>query len=268
MKFRNRPPRLTRFSVLLLITMATLALFAGEAAAFLHRVGPRTPPPRSATSRRGTRTTPASRWSSAIRRTSANSPAAGACLPPMLQGLPGFSRSPRSFPTNFFDEHFYYSTSAVWPNHHPAQQQLLWEAAVEAAFSTGGPVPGAQITFARIRVRLEDVPGRPARTGSSILTVKRTSMASAGDRIFFTDDVGVAARRLQRRDGIAPGPVPAAFRHSRWRGNAPADRGESDPGFRSRALPTGCSLRRRIREREVVHRRSRPPRAGHRQPLG
>ena len=45
MNYRNRPPRFTRFSVVLLITLATLALFAGEAAAGLHRVGPINPTP-------------------------------------------------------------------------------------------------------------------------------------------------------------------------------------------------------------------------------
>ena len=91
---------------------------------------------------------------------------------------------PEVFPTNFFDEHFWFSTGAVFP---PAAN-ILWEAAVEAAFANAVQ-PGGQITFSRIRMRMDPPVSGTYRFihpyGEEIVE------ATAGVRIFITDDVGL-----------------------------------------------------------------------------
>jgi hypothetical protein len=93
---------------------------------------------------------------------------------------------PEVFPNEFFDEHFWYSAGAVFP---ASPVGLLWEAAVEAAFATAVQ-PGDQITFSRIRMRLDPVPVTGTYTfihpyGEEIIE------ATQGGRIFITDDVGI-----------------------------------------------------------------------------
>lgn len=100
--------------------------------------------------------------------------------------LTGDTTVPENFPTNFFDEHFWYATGAVFP---ASPVGLLWEAAVEAAFAAGVQ-PGGQIAFSRIRMRLSPVPVTGTYRfihpyGEEIVD------AVAGDRIFITDDVGL-----------------------------------------------------------------------------
>src|SRR4051812_20690680 len=69
--------------------------------------------------------------------------------------LPGDVTIPEAFPTNFFDEHFYYAgDAALTPL---SGGKALLRVAVESAFSTGVQ-PGAQITFSRIRVKLNTIP--------------------------------------------------------------------------------------------------------------
>ena len=177
---------------MLLITLATLALFAGEAAAILKRVGPINPTPPVGSFPAWYQDNTGITLEFCDPKNDAELDG-GWCLltrnnvPP---GAPGVLSVPEVFPTNFFDEHFYYSTSAVWPAN--PLKQLLWEAAVEAAFAAGGAVPGDQITFARIRVRLEDVP--VTGTYRFLHPYGEENLDGvAGDRIFFTDDIGVAA---------------------------------------------------------------------------
>src|SRR3954464_1358480 len=58
---------------------------------------------------------------------------------------------PESFPTNFFDEHFYFAGDASLT---PQVGKALVRVAVEAAFVKGPVVAGDQMAFARIRVKL------------------------------------------------------------------------------------------------------------------
>src|SRR5512140_1769404 len=70
--------------------------------------------------------------------------------------LPGDAVLPEAFPTNFFDEHFYYDSVATLT---PASGgRALLVLALEAAFSIGPPAVNDQITFGRVRVRLDPVP--------------------------------------------------------------------------------------------------------------
>ena len=101
---------------------------------------------------------------------------------------------PELFPTNFFDEHFYYAASSA-PLTMSNGSKALLTLAEEAAFATGIPVPGAQITFSRIRVSLGPVPVTGTYRiihpyGEELLD------GIAGTRIFFTEDIGI---------GCAPG---------------------------------------------------------------
>ena len=96
---------------------------------------------------------------------------------------------PEVFPTAFFDEHFYFAGGAILT---PASGgTALLVLAEESAFAAA-VVPGDQMTFSRIRVKLTDVPVDGAYRfihpyGEEIID------AQAGGRIFFTDDVGIGA---------------------------------------------------------------------------
>jgi Bacterial Ig domain len=109
---------------------------------------------------------------------------AGLCLL-----LPGDVTVPEVFPTNFFDEHFYFAAGSTMTT--AAAETAILTLAVESAFAVGAPVPGDQVTFGRIRVKLTAAPlGGTYRVihpfGEEIFTG-----VVAGERIFFTDDVGI-----------------------------------------------------------------------------
>ena len=96
--------------------------------------------------------------------------------------------TPEVFPTNFFDEHFYFAATAIMAHQTGAHSLLVL--AEEGAFAVGPVVPGDQITFSRIRVKLDPVPVTGAYRfihpyGEEII------QGEAGGRIFFTDDVGI-----------------------------------------------------------------------------
>ena len=176
MKKRNRPPQFTRFSVLLLITLATLALFAGAAAADLLRFGPINP-----TSSVGNY--PA--WyqdntgiTLEFCDPNAGEVAGGWCL----VGPAEVPNPPEVFPDEFTDEHFYYSVAA--------DHDILWEAAIEAAFG-GDVVDGGQVVFTRIRFRLNDVPVTGTYRFIHPYGIDNV-VGVVGERIFVTQDVGVA----------------------------------------------------------------------------
>jgi hypothetical protein len=101
--------------------------------------------------------------------------------------LPADVTVPEVFPTNFFDEHFWFAADAVMDTASGSKALLVL--AVEAAF-VGNVVPGGQIAFSRIRVRLNDVPV----TGTYRFIHpygEEVQQGVAGDRIFFTDDFGI-----------------------------------------------------------------------------
>jgi len=97
---------------------------------------------------------------------------------------------PENFPTNFFDEHFYYAAESSLTPANGGKALLV--IAVESAFNLA-VAPGEQITFSRIRVRLDPVPADGTYRfihpyGEEFID------GAAGDRIFFTDDVGIGAQ--------------------------------------------------------------------------
>ncbi|MFL5249686.1 MAG: hypothetical protein ACJ79V_17845, partial [Myxococcales bacterium] len=109
---------------------------------------------------------------------------------------------PESFPTNFFDEHFYFdSTAALTP---VSGGRALLVMAIEAAFSIGPAAVGDQITFARIRLKLTDIP--VSGTYRFIHPYGEDSIdevAGAPRGIFFTEDIGI---------GLPGGPFDGALK--------------------------------------------------------
>ena len=96
--------------------------------------------------------------------------------------------APEVFPTSFFDEHFYFAATAAVDT--LAGGRTLVVLAEEAAFANGPVVAGDQVTFSRIRVWMTQVPVTGAYRfihpyGEEII------QGVAGERIFFTDDVGL-----------------------------------------------------------------------------
>jgi hypothetical protein len=95
---------------------------------------------------------------------------------------------PETFPTAFFDEHFYFAAGASAPRADGGRALLTL--AQEAAFAVGPPIPGDQVVFARIRVVLNPV----AVTGTYRFIHpygEEVIQGVAGDKIFFTEDVGI-----------------------------------------------------------------------------
>jgi len=104
--------------------------------------------------------------------------------------LAGDVTVPEVFPTNFFDEHFYWKAGAIMAHQTGAHSLLVL--AEEGAFAVGPVVPGDQITFSRIRVKLDPVPV----TGTYRFIHpygEEVIQGDAGGRIFFTDDVGIGS---------------------------------------------------------------------------
>jgi hypothetical protein len=125
--------------------------------------------------------------------------------------LPGDTVAPENYvypplsPTTFFDEHFYWHANVLGdieipagvdptiPANQTTTARILVEFGHEGAFSSGAlEVPGDQVVFSRIRINLKMVP----ESGNYVLETpfKNYSFNGlvAGDRLFFTDDYGVA----------------------------------------------------------------------------
>jgi len=129
--------------------------------------------------------------------------AAGGCviLPPDVTVVPEvLTNDPAT--TNWFAEHFYSLANAKLTSAgidkvtgQPAAGvgKITFGLAVEAAFSTGAPVPGAQITFNRWRVFHTNLPCTGDYTYYTPFNTGITFTGAAGDRIFETSDIGVGA---------------------------------------------------------------------------
>jgi hypothetical protein len=102
--------------------------------------------------------------------------------------LPGDVTIPESFPDNFFDEHFWFAADSSLTPANGGKALLVL--GLEAAFGVGPARPGDQIAFARIRLRLDPAPATGRYRfihpyGEDFVD------AAAGERIFFTEDVGI-----------------------------------------------------------------------------
>jgi hypothetical protein len=98
---------------------------------------------------------------------------------------------PEAFPANFFPEHFYWDTNTVVDDTTTGTRARLIMA-IEGAFANNNPVPGDQMTFGRIRVFISNLPFTGDYTIYTPYGKETISGVAAGDRIFTTNDVGLA----------------------------------------------------------------------------
>ena len=99
---------------------------------------------------------------------------------------------PETFPNPFFIEHFYHdATSLINDPNTGTRARLVM--AIEASFANGAQVVnGQQMTFGRIRVFITHVPFAGTYTVYHPYGKWTFDGVAAGDRIFFTQDVGLA----------------------------------------------------------------------------
>jgi hypothetical protein len=128
---------------------------------------------------------------------------------------------PIVFPVNFPDEAFYFTADA---NVVGQGIDLLYVAHLEAAFAAGLPVPGDQITFARIRVRADidvTVPGPGNYQVTHPYGVETFNAVSAGRRVInLTRDIGIGAPGVFT--GALTGDIGPFLRRSTSPGGAPS----------------------------------------------
>jgi hypothetical protein len=115
----------------------------------------------------------------------------GWCL--LLPGDP--PAIPEVFPNQFFDEHFYWAGDSILavpsgPS-GKANNQARLILALEGAFSVGPPVPGEQIVFARLRLNIRELPYDGTYTVYHPFGTWVFNNQVAGDRLFWTEDVGL-----------------------------------------------------------------------------
>jgi hypothetical protein len=101
---------------------------------------------------------------------------------------------PEVFPTNFFDEHFYYAADNVLQDPATGFNAKL-VIALEAAFAVELPIEGDQVVFARHRLDMRPLPFdgdyRVITPFSDVTFFDR----KAGERIFETEDIGIACNK-------------------------------------------------------------------------
>lgn len=95
---------------------------------------------------------------------------------------------PEVFPTSFFDEHFYWAASA--DAGLPGTKALL-TLAHEGAFAVGPVIQGDQIVFGRLRISIAKLPASGTYTIYTPFGKFVFPALAAGDRLFYTSDIGL-----------------------------------------------------------------------------
>lgn len=98
-------------------------------------------------------------------------------------------RAPETFPTNFADEHFYWSATGDATVGSTRAMLIL---ALEEAFGVGPVQAGDQVVFARVRVKVAPVPFDGTYTAYTPFGKFVIADQVAGDVLFFTEDIGLA----------------------------------------------------------------------------
>src|SRR5881628_125009 len=113
--------------------------------------------------------------------------------------------APVSFPGNFFDEWFYWSADAGLTLPNGGRGLLVM--AVEGAFLNGPVVPGDQIVFSRLRIRLSGLVPNNTYTVTHPYGVESLTADALGVINTTTDSIGLAATGFN-------GPTAAGSRRS------------------------------------------------------
>ncbi len=119
--------------------------------------------------------------------------------------------APESFPTNFAEEHFYWSGVG---DASVGTTRVLLVLALEEAFANGPVIAGDQVVFARVRVVVNPVPASGDYTVYTPFGKFDFPGQVAGDRLFFTEDIGLVpgdfTQALKGRVGpfLLPSAVP------------------------------------------------------------
>jgi hypothetical protein len=118
----------------------------------------------------------------------------GYCL--ILPGPPpAILTAPELFPTNFSDEHFYYSADAlgdmVLNGANGGKARLVQ--ALEGAFATGPVIAGEQVVFGRLRFDFRDLPFDGTYIVYTPYGVRTFPNQVGGPktRLFYTEDIGI-----------------------------------------------------------------------------
>ncbi|WP_460127895.1 Ig-like domain-containing protein [Pseudomonas sp. H1_D05] len=100
---------------------------------------------------------------------------------------------PMVFPDNWPPEAFWFLAETTIPNNGAGYGMDAYVAGIEAAFSSGNPVDGDQIAFARIRIRV-NVPVAGTYTITHPYGVETFNVTTPGRRaINITKDIGIGA---------------------------------------------------------------------------
>ncbi|MEO8642620.1 Ig-like domain-containing protein [Pseudomonas sp.] len=100
---------------------------------------------------------------------------------------------PMVFPDNWPDEAFWFLAGTTIPNNAAGYGMDAYVAGIEAAFAGGNPLDGDQISFARIRMRI-NVPVAGTYTITHPYGVETVNVTTPGRRaINITRDIGVGA---------------------------------------------------------------------------
>src|SRR3954470_9932973 len=104
--------------------------------------------------------------------------------------------APEVFPNNFADEHFYMIANAgdrrVAVPGSANTVVATFVGGLEGAFAVGPVRAGDQIVFARVRMLLNPVPFDGDYTFYTPMGQFTFAQQTAGDKIFFTEDIGVS----------------------------------------------------------------------------
>jgi hypothetical protein len=106
--------------------------------------------------------------------------------------LTGDTVAPESFPNQFADEHFYWAADNVgnWTlGTQTSGARLIL--GLEGAFAIGPVRNGDQIVFGRLRIRVDDLPLSGTYTVYTPYGKYVFPDQVAGDRLFFTEDIGI-----------------------------------------------------------------------------
>jgi hypothetical protein len=104
--------------------------------------------------------------------------------------------APESFPANFAGEHFYWAGEAGIDYGLPGggASRALLVLGVEATFAAEDPVPGDQVAFGRLRIRINELPYNGTYTVHTPYGVFTFPDQVAGERLFYTADIGLEDR--------------------------------------------------------------------------